>query len=87
MSDADRPFFLKRALLRALADCRSYPVLEAALLEAAKIKVDFLRPTTAEFDATLRAIDLARLAVTYESERGRILKLTDAGTLWLVEHP
>ncbi len=86
MTPPDRRFLIKRALLRALADSRGYPLLDSALRDAAEIKVDFLRPTMAEIDEQLRIIETERLAVAVESERGRKFQLTDAGTLWLASH-
>lgn len=86
MTTAERTFLIKRALLRALADCGSYAVTESALVEAAAIKIDHLRATTAEIDAQLRAIDADRLCVALPTERGRKYKLTDAGALWLAEN-
>ena len=85
MTPAERNFLIKRAVLRALADCGTYAVLEGALVEAALIKVDHLRPTTAEIDDQLRAIDSARLCVALPTERGRKYKITAAGLLWLAE--
>lgn len=83
MTSAERSFLLKRALLRALADCAGFPALDTAIREAALIKIDYLRPTTAELDAQFAAIDTERLAVALETPRGRKLQLTDAGSLWL----
>lgn len=86
MNATDRTFFIKHAFLRALQDCGAYPVREETLREQAVLKVDYLQPTTAEMDAVLRTIDADRLAVALPSERGRKLKLTDAGRLWLAEN-
>ena len=86
MTATDRTFLIKRALLRVLADCLGYAVTESALREACSIKIDFLRATTAEVDAQLRAIDAERLAVSLPTERGLKFKLTDAGQLWLAEN-
>ncbi len=86
MTAADRKFLIKRALLRALQDCAGYPALETAVREAAEIKIDFARPTVAEFDEQLRAIETDRLVVALPGERGRKLKLTEAGALWLAEN-
>lgn len=82
----ERHFQLKRALLRALEECGAYAVTETPLVEAARLKVDHLRPTVAECDAALRDIETARLGVAVPSERGRKWKLTDAGRLWLAEN-
>ncbi len=87
MTATERTFLLKRAVLRALADCRGFAVLETALHEAVAIKVDHLQPSTAEIDAALRTVDTERLSVGIPTERGRKVKLTDAGNLWLAETP
>jgi len=87
MNATERTFFLKRAVLRALDECRGYAVPESALRESVGIKVDHLAPSTAEIDAALRTADAERLSVAIPSERGPKLKLTDAGRLWLAENP
>lgn len=86
MTPADRAFLIKRAVLRALEDCGDFPVTEAALREHVTIKIDHLRPTTAELDAVFRSLDTLRLVVALPSERGPKFRLTDAGRLWLAEH-
>lgn len=83
MTATERSFLIKRALLRALADCQGYAATESAVREACSIKIDFLRPTTAEIDAQLRTIDAERLAVSRPSERGTKYTITDNGQLWL----
>jgi|GEM_PF-5865211 len=87
MSPGDRAFLIKRALLRSLADCQGYPVLELPLRESCEVKIDYLQPTTAEIDAAIRAIDIDRLCVAVKTERGRKFDMTDAGRLWLAQNP
>jgi hypothetical protein len=79
----ERGFMIKRALLRALAECGIYALPESALIESVSIKIDHLRPTTAEIDAQLKASDTERLCVSTNTERGRKYQITDAGSLWL----
>ena len=86
MTTTERTFTIKRALLQILADCGNFAVREDSLRDNLSLRLDYLSPTTAEIDAGLRAIDIERLAVALPSERGRKLKLTDAGRLWLAEN-
>jgi len=87
MNAAKRTYLIKRALLRTLAECGDYPVIEEAVREQAEIKLDFLQPTTGELDAGLKDIDANRLASALPTERGRKLQLTDAGRHWLAQNP
>lgn len=86
MNPTDRKFLLKRALLRALADCGRFPVTGPALREAASVKVDFLDPTVAECDAAMAEIEAERLATALPSERGNKFSLTDSGRHWLAQN-
>jgi hypothetical protein len=87
MTDAERRFFIKRALMRTLEDCGNYAATDSAVRASVGIKIDHLSPTTAEIDEQLRVIDRDRLAVSLQSERGPKYKITDAGRLWLAENP
>jgi len=78
---------IRRALLESLAYMPDgLPMTDRALhADAARC----VRPpaTTAELDAEIRAADQARLIVSLPGEDDMLRRLTDAGRLWLAEHP
>ncbi len=86
MTGTERLFQIKRAVLRALADCSGFAVREEVIREQTLLKIDFLQPTTAELDMVLNNVDADRLSVALPSERGRKLQITDAGRLWLAQN-
>jgi len=87
MTPLERKFILRRAALRSLDDCGSFPCPESALRDSIGIKADHLAPTVAEVDAVLRGIQNDNLATALPTERGNKWALTDGGRLWLAQNP
>jgi hypothetical protein len=87
MTALERKFHLRRAALKSLDDCGSYPCLASALRTSIEIKADYLTPTVAELDEVLRTIQSDQLATALPSERGHKFTLTDAGRHWLAQNP
>lgn len=82
---ASQDALIKKAILKALKDCGSYPCPESAL----RSQVEYTAPrmTSVEFESALKDLDAERLVAGVAGRLGgdRKWAITDAGKLALAE--
>ena len=77
----------RRALLQSLALMPRGLPMPDRLLRADAQRAVIPAATTAELDAEIRAADAARLLISLPGEDDMQHIISDAGRLWLAEHP
>ncbi len=83
-NDRDREYIVKRAVLRCLAQCGDYMLLDQHLFCELELKVPQLR--RAEMDSALRDLESRSRVLSVKSERGEKWRITDAGRADLLEN-
>jgi hypothetical protein len=79
----ERQHHIDRAVIRSVRDCGEGRLIAAPALRASvEIKVDFLAPSLAEIDDSIRHAERAGRLLGVPSETGTKYQLTDAGRGW-----
>lgn len=82
----ERQHQIDRAVIRSLREVRRRLVPALALRDSVAYKIDFLSPTAAEIDESIRYHDGAGHILGLSGEVGRKFQLTEAGEAWAMEH-